>query len=439
MEIPNKTTGNSLTATEFNQLPDELENLITEESLTPSNADSTQVSQALANKAGTGNFYTDSGSVNTYVLSASATNKSPSEYRTGMQVRFIPANDNTGHSTVNVAALGVKDIVNSAQGIISGAVTLEYNGTEFDVVASGLRQKGMPSTYIRAVQKGSAFSIAALNDAAIAVMDIETIAIIDDSVKNLQRYVYDGITFATEGSSLNISGILNPGIAGLTATRVVIADGNAQTLQVYVYSTGGGTWSTLGSSLSVPGMTQPSVAALSDTDFVVVDGGNDDLQAYTFDGATISTLGSSQSITSMVNPSVSALNGTDVVVADGDKGASGYVRPWRLVNSSSWTAIAASTGTGAFSPADTSISALNSTDIALFDSADSVIRFLRTDFAAGSIDFKVVASPDVSALGISFLVAFSSKELLIYDNSANELLVFEYVTSDVDPINPKLI
>jgi hypothetical protein len=109
------------------------------------------------------------------------------------------------------------------------------------------------------------------------------------------------------------------------------------------------------------------------------------------------------------------------------------------VNSSSWTAIAASTGTGAFSPADTSISALNSTDIALFDSADSVIRFLRTDFAAGSIDFKVVASPDVSALGISFLVAFSSKELLIYDNSANELLVFEYVTSDVDPINPKLI
>ena len=113
MEISTKITGGTLDATEFNQIPDELENLISSTSQTPSDGDLFQVSKSVADYSAHGDFFTDSGAADAYVLSALASKQSPTSYADGMRIRFVVGNSNTGASTINVATLGAKSIVNS--------------------------------------------------------------------------------------------------------------------------------------------------------------------------------------------------------------------------------------------------------------------------------------------------------------------------------------
>lgn len=108
--IPTKSTGDSLTAAEFNQIPDELENVILSTGQTLSGADLFQLAKAMAHYAAEGDYYIESGAADAYVLSTVGIKQAPSAYIDGMRVRFIIGNDNTGASTINVATLGVKDI-----------------------------------------------------------------------------------------------------------------------------------------------------------------------------------------------------------------------------------------------------------------------------------------------------------------------------------------
>ena len=62
------------------------------------------------NKYDLGDFYTDSGAANAYVLTAVGGTQAPAAYADGQTIRFIPGNANTGASTINVSGLGVKDI-----------------------------------------------------------------------------------------------------------------------------------------------------------------------------------------------------------------------------------------------------------------------------------------------------------------------------------------
>lgn len=84
--------------------------------------------------------YTDSGSADTYALTSIA-GFTP-VYTTGMTVRFTPANDNTGSSTVNLESLGAKTVkkvdaggskVNLAGGDLVAGVyyVVVYDGTDF--------------------------------------------------------------------------------------------------------------------------------------------------------------------------------------------------------------------------------------------------------------------------------------------------------------------
>jgi len=57
-----------------------------------------------------GNAYTDSGSVNTYVLTKIGNRINLDEYGNLSEVRFIAGNTNTAASTVNIDGLGVKNI-----------------------------------------------------------------------------------------------------------------------------------------------------------------------------------------------------------------------------------------------------------------------------------------------------------------------------------------
>ncbi len=129
----------------LNSVRSEINNIITNTGQTAATSNLNQLGIASANYAAGGDFYTDSGVLNAYVLSAVGLKSTPQAYFNGMRVRFIVGATNTGASTVNVAGLGVKNIKSydgtsnpSSGDLVAGhEVQLTYNGTNF-VVAGGV-------------------------------------------------------------------------------------------------------------------------------------------------------------------------------------------------------------------------------------------------------------------------------------------------------------
>lgn len=109
-DLNDKVTGGTLPATEWNEVPTELQNIIEKTGQTLSGLDLDQLGKGIASYVASGDFYIDSGTANSYVLSGVGSKQVPPAYVNGMKIRFIPANSNTGASTVNVASLGVKNL-----------------------------------------------------------------------------------------------------------------------------------------------------------------------------------------------------------------------------------------------------------------------------------------------------------------------------------------
>jgi hypothetical protein len=110
--LPTKSTGDQYTAAEFNVNQDERENAVTDSGQTLG-GDDFQLSRAMSVNAAGADYYDDSGVADAYVLSKPGTSslRSPPAYFEGMLIRFRPTNNNTGASTVNVAAIDVVDIL----------------------------------------------------------------------------------------------------------------------------------------------------------------------------------------------------------------------------------------------------------------------------------------------------------------------------------------
>jgi hypothetical protein len=142
MDILSKINGNTLSATEFNQIPAELEALQTSSGQTSSDAILNQVSIATSRYAAN-NFYIDSGTANAYVLTLAASMTNPVNatigYFVGMEIKFRAGNRNTGASTVNVNSAGVKNLKkeDGSTDLVAGDITtthdstFRYNGTLF--------------------------------------------------------------------------------------------------------------------------------------------------------------------------------------------------------------------------------------------------------------------------------------------------------------------
>lgn len=142
MDIVSKINGNTLSATEFNQMSIELETLITSSGQTVSDAilnqDTIAVSRYAAN-----NFYIDSGAADAYVLTLAASMTNPVSatvgYFVGMTIRFRAGNANTGASTVNVNSAGVKNLkqADGTTDLAAGDIpttqdsVFRYDGTSF--------------------------------------------------------------------------------------------------------------------------------------------------------------------------------------------------------------------------------------------------------------------------------------------------------------------
>ena len=73
-----------------------------------------------------------------------ASNTNLGAYATGMSVRFIPANSNTGATTLNINSLGAKNVFVHGAACVGGElksgvpVVVEYDGTQFNVLGAGL-------------------------------------------------------------------------------------------------------------------------------------------------------------------------------------------------------------------------------------------------------------------------------------------------------------
>lgn len=80
---------------------------------------------------------TDTGAVNAYVI---ALTPAITAYTDGLILAFVPANTNTGASTINVNGLGVKNIQFQGAALVAGNllaggyVKLAYNGNHFEVL-----------------------------------------------------------------------------------------------------------------------------------------------------------------------------------------------------------------------------------------------------------------------------------------------------------------
>ncbi len=111
-DLTGKIPGSQLTAAQWNELPQEVQNIITNSGKVLSSGDLTQTVKALAISIGSSTFYSDGGAANAYVLTNIDSLEPPETYTNGMSIRFIPTNANTAASDVNVAGLGNKTLVN---------------------------------------------------------------------------------------------------------------------------------------------------------------------------------------------------------------------------------------------------------------------------------------------------------------------------------------
>jgi hypothetical protein len=110
-DVPTKATGDQWSAAEFNLgTNDELKNSVESVGIALSESDLFQLAKAIASYASFGDYFIDSGAADAYVLSAIGSRKAPESFEDGMRLRFTPINTNTGASTVNPFALGVKGI-----------------------------------------------------------------------------------------------------------------------------------------------------------------------------------------------------------------------------------------------------------------------------------------------------------------------------------------
>ena len=138
-----KVDGNTIAAYEWNQFAD-IDNLVINSGQTPSASNLDQLAIASARYSSGGQFFTDSGTANAYVLTPVSPFKSPVSggagegYFNGMVIRFRAGNANSGASTINVNSAGVKNLkkadgtdVATGDILTTRDVSFRYDGTNF--------------------------------------------------------------------------------------------------------------------------------------------------------------------------------------------------------------------------------------------------------------------------------------------------------------------
>jgi hypothetical protein len=143
-DLNDKITGGTVTAAQWNQLPSEIQNVIEALGIALSGGDLNQLGKGIAGYVANGNFYTDSGVADAYVLSTVGLKQSAPAYTDGFTAVFTAGNTNTGPTTVNVGGLGVVNVFNKGAACVGGefvsgnSVTIRYDAanTRFNIDAA---------------------------------------------------------------------------------------------------------------------------------------------------------------------------------------------------------------------------------------------------------------------------------------------------------------
>jgi hypothetical protein len=109
-DLSTKSTGSLLTAIEWNEVPKEIQNVITSAGETLSGSDLHQLSKAVQTYASDGDFYTGAGTANAITLTTVSPRQSPSTITNGMRVRWVAAATNTGATTLNLSGISTKNL-----------------------------------------------------------------------------------------------------------------------------------------------------------------------------------------------------------------------------------------------------------------------------------------------------------------------------------------
>lgn len=157
----------------LNSVKSEVNNFIASTGVSATDVDLNQMGVAITEYAAGADFYTDTGAADAYVVGVVGSKKASSQYFNGMRVRFIPANVNTGASTINVSGLGVKNIkkadgsTNPAAGDIpiTTEIGLTYDGTNFRITAQANVTSPAPVDNVVVVSSSSNATTIDMDDA----------------------------------------------------------------------------------------------------------------------------------------------------------------------------------------------------------------------------------------------------------------------------------
>jgi hypothetical protein len=284
---------------------------------------------------------------------------------------LIP-NPQTGDSTkilqVNSAEDAYELVINSG----GSGVPLTVSGGSGGIVQwGGVNQVGSSLPI-----PGAGFpAITAMKSLSAAVTNQLRVAYFDGSIQELRAYEWNGTSFILQGSVLPIGGSGNAAIATISENRVAFYGTAAEQLRMYEFN--GSIWTLIGSGLPIIGAGTPSLCGLTSTDVAYHDTTIDELRLYRFNGSTWTLIGSGLPVTNTTNQAQMArLSDNRIAWYDS---LNGRLRVYDF-DGLSWTEF--------FSDdpdfqGDATITALNSTDIALYSPTTAfatVYRFTGTDF-----------------------------------------------------------
>ncbi|MCK5590608.1 MAG: hypothetical protein KAI72_01510 [Candidatus Pacebacteria bacterium] len=137
-----KVNGNPQPPDEVNNIFAEAKTMVSSLGIAFNSGSYQQLAESIAVLVMNGQYFIESGTANTYVVSVSpVTRKAPPSYFLGMMVAFVAANASTGASTINISGLGVKSIkqpdgtaIITGDILTTGLTTLYYDGTNFVLI-----------------------------------------------------------------------------------------------------------------------------------------------------------------------------------------------------------------------------------------------------------------------------------------------------------------
>lgn len=115
------------------------------------------------------NYYTDTGSANTYACTVSS--PQTVALSAGLRVEFLPTNANTGASTFQINALTVKNIFLNGAALVGGEIkaavplVLLYDGTQWNIVGNSAASF-VPRSYLAGLTLSTAGSSTTMTTAA---------------------------------------------------------------------------------------------------------------------------------------------------------------------------------------------------------------------------------------------------------------------------------